>query len=95
MSKKHDEAKDIAILRRKGVKVERDGMNKHLIIPKNTLGIRYLGKIDFLVNYCGYIPIYGNSLATSTTESKSFRDTKKQKKEHKLTDKTKGKKQKK
>uniref|UniRef100_A0AAU8MJS6 Uncharacterized protein n=1 Tax=Geladintestivirus 1 TaxID=3233133 RepID=A0AAU8MJS6_9CAUD len=97
MAKKHDESTDVRILRRLGCNfstmasaTEKCAV-KCISVPK-TLGIRALGRVDYLVNILGYRKVSGISNTTrnsETSDSKSFRDIKKQKKEHKLTDKTK------
>lgn len=60
---------------------------------KSKIGIHTWGKIDYLVNYCGYHFIYDKSVGSGmdkVTETIVHpRDAKKAAKEHKLTDKTK------
>lgn len=91
MSKKHDENKDLRSFSRIG-KV--DYPNKTLQCSKNaTIGIHLWGKIDFLTKYCGWFFSFNNSAGTGgyvgNDDSKTNRELKKAKKEHKLTDKTK------
>lgn len=53
MAKKHyDEARVIRELSR--LNVSFDYANHLIKIIKDSLGIRSLGKIDFLINYCGW-----------------------------------------
>ena len=58
MAKRHDRQKDLAALAKKGVKV----VNNYLQIPKNTLGIKSWGRVDYLVNHGGF---YGYVLTKS------------------------------
>lgn len=59
MAKKHDENKDVRLLSRK-VKV--DVYNKTISASKSTIiGNRSWGRIDYLVNYCGYHFYWDNS----------------------------------
>ena len=92
MAKKHDENKDLRCFSRIG-KV--DYSSRTLRVPKSTnLGIRILGRIDYLTHYCGWHFIWDNSASPTfnqnndTTEN-NVRAQKKAKKEPKLTDKTK------
>lgn len=87
---RHDENKDVRLVSRIA-KV--NTVEKTIKAPKGTLiGIRTWGRIDFLTNYCDYTFIWDNSagigIATNDSDASSKR-TKKQKKEHQLTDKTK------
>lgn len=93
--KKHDERKDLKCVSRVA---EING--NHIIIPTNALiGIHMWGKIDFLVNYCGYILNRSNKVKASNLKfvdaeinsilTDSIREAKKIKKEHKLSNKKK------
>ena len=54
MSKKHEERRDVLLLRKNNV-VKVDEGQKILTAPKGfVLGIHTWGKIDFLTHYCGY-----------------------------------------
>lgn len=92
MTKKHDENKDLRCFSRIG-KV--DYSNRTLRVPKSTnLGIRILGRIDYLTHYCGWHFIWDNSATPTSnqnndTNENNVRAQKKAKKEPKLTDKTK------
>lgn len=87
---KHDENKDLKSFSRIG-KVSLG--DKTLRASKNaTIGIRMLGKIDFLTHYCGWHLIWDNSAGVgikSDDNTNSERINKRAKKEHQLTDKTK------
>lgn len=94
--KKHDETKDVALLRRRGIKVEitpsitGKGTRKVLVVPTTDVGIRTWGRIDFLVNHCDYGMVRRNGFfATLKEEKKSSREAKKEKKAPKLQDKSK------
>lgn len=50
MAKKHDRQKDLAALAKKGVKV----VDNYLQVPKNTLGIKSWGKVDYLCHHGGF-----------------------------------------
>lgn len=88
MEKKHDEKKDLKCVSRIA---KIDG--NHIIIPINAIiGIHTWGRIDFLVNYCGYVLNRGSN--TIKPSNLNFEDTainareaKKIKKEHKLASK--------
>ena len=90
---KHDENKDLRSIAR----IARiNYSDKTINYSKSTIiGIRRWGKIDFLVNYCGWRLIRsGNVIRTDisneTSANKIYaRDSKRSAKEHKLTDKTK------
>lgn len=89
MAKKHDERKDL-----KCVSKVAEINGNHIIVPTNTLiGIHMWGRIDFLVNYCGYILNRSNNVKASNLKFEdadvSAREAKKIKKEHKLTNKKK------
>lgn len=93
--KKHDEKKDLKCVSRVA---EING--NHIIVPTNAvIGIHTWGRIDFLVNHCGYILNYGKNVKASnlkfedaeinTILTDSIREAKKIKKEHKLSNKKK------
>lgn len=93
--KKHDERKDL-----KCVSKVAEINGNHIIIPINALiGIHMWGKIDFLVNYCGYILNRSNNVKASNLKfvdaeinsilTDNIREAKKIKKEHKLSNKKK------
>lgn len=89
MAKKHDERKDL-----KCVSKVAEINGNHIIIPTNSLiGIHMWGRIDFLVNYCGYILNRSNNVKASNLKfaeaEVSVREAKKIKKEHKLSNKKK------
>lgn len=89
MAKKHDERKDL-----KCVSKVAEINGYHIIVPTNTLiGIHMWGRIDFLVNYCGYILNRSKNVKASNLKFEdaavSAREAKKIKKEHKLTNKKK------
>lgn len=60
MSKKHDENKDLRLVSR----VARiDYAYKTIEASKSTtIGIKTLGRIDYLVNYCGWTFVYNNDI---------------------------------
>ena len=87
--KKHDERKDL-----KCVSKVAEINGNHIIIPTNALiGIHMWGRIDFLVNYCGYILNRSNNVKASNLKFEDAeiraREAKKIKKEHKLSNKKK------
>lgn len=89
MAKKHDERKDLKCISRVA---EING--NHIIVPTNVvIGIHTWGRIDFLVNHCGYILNYGKNVKASNLKFEdaevSAREAKKIKKEHKLSNKKK------
>ena len=89
MAKKHDERKDL-----KCVSKVAEINGNHIIIPVNAvIGIHTWGRIDFLVNYCGYILNRSNKVKASNLKFEdaevSAREAKKIKKEHKLSNKKK------
>ena len=91
MAKKHDENKDLKSFARIG---KIDYGNKILYAPKSaTIGIHLWGKIDFLRHYCGWWFAWTNNAAPSVQSNGDSNDNvkaaKKNKNEHKLTDKTK------
>ena len=60
---KHDENKDLRLFSRIGGKI--DSVGKIISLNKSTpLGIRMLGRIDYLTHHCGYTFIYNNSVAS-------------------------------
>lgn len=92
MAKRHDENKCLRSFRRIG---RVDMYDKTLQAPKSAvIGIHLWGKIDYLTKYCGWHFIWNNSASPvyNVLEDNSNTDNsikKKQKKEHKLIDKTK------
>ena len=87
--KKHDEKKDL-----KYVSKVAEINGNHIIIPTNTvIGIHMWGRIDFLVNYCGYVINRSKNIKASNLKFEdaevSAREAKKIKKEHKLSNKKK------
>lgn len=90
---KHDENKDLRSI----AKIARvDYSNKTINYSKSTIiGIRRWGKIDFLVNYCGWRLVNAGGVVIGYANdnaniNKTYtRDSKRSAKEHKLTDKTK------
>lgn len=90
MAKKHDERKDLKCVSRIA---KIDG--NRIVIPINAvIGIRTWGRIDFLVNYCGYVITRGsNTIKPSNLNFEDAevraREAKKIKKEHKLSNKKK------
>lgn len=89
MAKKHDERKDLKSVSR----IARIDGNSIVIGDKSAVGIHTWGKIDFLVNYCGYRCYYERGAKASNLSfddsTKSAREVKKAKKEHQLTNKRK------
>lgn len=89
MAKKHDERKDLRSVSR----IARIDGNHITIGDKSAVGIHTWGKIDFLVNYCGYHVHYECGARASNLKfdeaNTSARETKKIRKEHKLTNKKK------
>ena len=91
MAKKHDENKDLKSFARIG---KIDYGNKTLYASKSaTIGIHLWGKIDFLCHYCGWWFAWTNSMTPNVQSvvdsNNSLKEAKKNKNEHKLTDKTK------
>ena len=88
MAKKHDESKDL-------IRVSRvcsiDYSDKLIRIrDKSKIGIKTWGRIDFLVHYCGWYCIYDRTAAIIDSydeSSKSYREIKKENKQHKLSNK--------
>ena len=93
MAKRHDENSDLRSFGRIGnVNV----VTKTLSASKATIiGIRMWGKIDYLVNYCGYHFVWDNTakgvakIVSENVAKSNTRAAKKAAKEHKLTDKRK------
>lgn len=89
MAKKHDERKDLRSVSR----VARIDGNHIIVGDKSAVGIHTWGKIDFLVNYCGYHLHYERGAKASNLRfdeaNTSAREAKKIRKEHKLTNKKK------
>lgn len=93
MAKRHDENSDLRSFGRIGsVNV----VTKTLSASKATIiGIRMWGKIDYLVNYCGYYFVWDNTakgvakVVSENVAKSNARAAKKAAKEHKLTDKRK------
>ena len=91
MAKKHDESKDlIRVSRVCGI----DYSDKLIRVrDKSRIGIKTWGRIDFLVHYCGWHCIYDRTSAiidSSDESSKSYREIKKENKQHKLSNKRDG-----
>lgn len=95
MSKKHDENKDLRLISRIA-KV--DYSNKTIQTSKTTpIGIRTWGRIDFLVNHCGWFFSYNNDIIMRIVANNSNydvtikrkREAKKAAKEQTLTNKKK------
>ena len=89
MAKKHDEKKDLKCVSRVA---EING--NHIIIPTNSLiGIHTWCIIDFLFHYFGYVLNRSNNVKASNLNFEdaevSAKETKKIKKEHKLSNKKK------
>ena len=91
MAKKHDESKDL-------IRVSRvcsiDYSDKLIRVrDKSKIGIKTWGRIDFLVHYCGWYCIYDRTATISDSSdesSKSYREIKKENKQHKLSNKRDG-----
>ena len=91
MAKKHDESKDLIRLYRVCGIDYREQLIR--VRDKSRIGIKTWGRIDFLVHYCGWHCIYDRTAAIidSTDESnKSYREIKKENKQHKLSNKRDG-----
>ena len=90
MAKKHDEDKDLRSLA-KVCKI--NVAEKSIIAPKNSLGLKRLGMLDFFCKLGWYVSYtLGNKKVSYTgdeRDKKNVRQIKKEHKEHKLTDKTK------
>lgn len=76
--KKHDENKDLRLLSR----VARiDYSGKTIKASKYaTIGIRSLGRIDYLCNHCGWTFIWDNSVVVNNARIDDFDDKPKRKK---------------
>lgn len=85
---KHDENKDLRLFSKVG-KVNYG--SKTLKASKSAnIGIRMLGKIDYLTKYCGWHFVWDNSVAVynySSEDKPKSRELKKKNKEPKLTNK--------
>lgn len=93
MAKRHDESKDLRSFGRIG---SINVVTRSLSASKNVIiGIRMWGKIDYLVNYCGYHFVWDNTakgtarIVSENVAKSNARAAKKAAKEHKLTDKRK------
>ena len=91
MAKKHDESKDlIRVSRVCGI----DYNDKLIRVrDKSKIGIKTWGRIDFLVHYCGWHCIYDRTatiIDSSDESGKSYREIKKENKQHKLSNKRDG-----
>lgn len=90
MSKRHEENKDIRLVSRVA---KIDYSNKTILIPKDAnVGIRTLGRIDYLVNHCGWWASFNASgvrptRTTSEDYAETKREIKRQRKEPKLANK--------
>lgn len=91
--KKHDENKDLRLFSRIG-KVNIG--DKTLRASKSTIiGIHMWGRIDFLINYCGWHFIWDNTVSINryniddTSKTNDIRTKKKEAKAPKLTNKKK------
>lgn len=89
MAKKHDEKSDVRAVSR----VANINGNHIIIGDKSAIGIHTWGRIDYLVHYCGYVVNYQSGVKANhvkfSDDTKSAREAKRIKKEHKLTDKRK------
>lgn len=91
---KHDENKDLRLVSRVA---KIDYSNKTIQAPKTAvIGIRTWGRIDFLVNYCGWFFSWNNAVSVSRRVVESDNKDKirkqnerKQSKERALTNKKK------
>lgn len=91
MAKKHDESKDLLRVSRVCSVSHHDKLIR--INDKSRIGIKTWGRIDFLVKYCGWHCIYDRTAAISDRSddsNKSYREIKRENKQHKLTDKRDG-----
>lgn len=92
MAKKHDENKDIRLISRIA---KINYSDKTIQAPKSSvIGIRNLGRIDYLTHYCGWTFIWNNSILINGKQTfndndniKRKRDIKKAAKENKLNNK--------
>ena len=89
MAKKHDERKDLKCVS----KVAEINGNRIIVPTDAIIGIHTWGRIDFLIHYCGYILYRAKNVKASNLNFEdatvSARESKKIKKEHKLTNKKK------
>lgn len=88
MAKHYDEKKVLRELERKGVQIN---FSNHQIVvntSKNAIGIATLGKLDFLVNYCGWKCIFRKE-TIQPQQNEQETNYKKAKKESRKTNKTK------
>ena len=88
MAKHYDEKKVLRELVNKGVQIN---FGNHQIVvntSKNTIGITTLGKLDFLVHYCGWKCIFRKENITSQQNEQEI-SYKKAKKESRQTNKIK------
>lgn len=91
MAKKHDESKDLLRVSRVCSVSNYDKLIR--INDKSRIGIKTWGRIDFLVKYCSWHCIYDRTAAISDRSddsNKSYREIKRENKQHKLTDKRDG-----
>lgn len=94
MSKKHDESKDLRLL---SSVCRIDSFNKTITASKTAIiGNNRWGRIDYLTHYCGWTFIWDNNVHifaknNDNSSKERKRELKKANKEHKLTDKRKGK----
>lgn len=95
MSKNHDENKDLRLVSRIA---KIDYSNKTIQAPKSAIiGIKTLGRLDYLTHYCGWTFIWNNEVRISgsnmrsddDTTTKRKRDAKKAKADNSLTNKKK------
>ena len=90
--KKHDENKDVRLV---GRFAKVDTRSKTITMPRSvSVGIRSLGRLDFLINHCGYIRLFDNNVVASKPKNldkdeDNVKRRPKKSKEHQLTDKTK------
>lgn len=88
--KHHDEEKDLRSLKKVAFI---NFVEKTITVSKNTLGIKRLGMLDFLIKKGWRILNAGNKVVTaykgSDEDKQSVRQIKKEQKAPKLTDKTK------
>lgn len=91
MAKKHDESKDLFRVSRV---CSIDYSDKLIRVrDKSKIGIKTWGRIDFLVNYCGWHCIYDRTatiIDSSNESGKTYREIKKENKQHKLSNKRDG-----
>lgn len=91
MAKKHDESKDLFRVSRV---CSIDYSDKLIRIrDKSKIGIKTWGRIDFLVHYCSWHCIYDRTatiIDSSDESGKSYREIKKENKQHKLSNKRDG-----